>query len=786
MQELTEGTCLSKRYTLLRRVASGGMADVWLASDSRNDALLALKFLQGRFAGDRLRREAFHREWQIASRLMHAHIVRVFEYHDDEDGPYFGQQYLDGPSISTLQGQALERVLGPVGLIADALRYAHGKGIVHSDITGANIVLDERGAPYLLDFGVARLEGADEGRGGGTPVAQSPQQRAGERAHPADDIYAFGVLINELVSGAPPNDGVAADYDSHGGKLPSSLRDLLNRMLAAERDARPAAEAVATALREAGFEPGLAQPPNMPQAPAEMPEEIEVRAVHPRPGGQAPAAVSSESRGIPARVVAVGLIVLLVAFLAVLFVLPPSTESPPGESVPLQVNEPDADADKVIDGDAAVEGSVEDSEDVTFSENLSPTDGSTTAAIKAATDEALGDLLSQLERLRFRGIERWGGQSYLDALDRYAAGDQAYIARNYQAAGDHYRATSTMLEPFFDKIPLVFKETMQAARDAFAAQDHREAIRLYDLAVAITPGNADAESGLKRARNLDKVLQLMDRGRQFETNLEYDAAQQAFSNVLQLDPAWQPAEDALARISSVLEQLAFESRMTEGFNALATDNFDSARVAFEAAKAMRPGSPQPVDGLQQVDQEVRLQRIQTLEATAARQERDEQWEAAVDSYDEVLSVDGDLQFAKEGLRRATSRAALHKRLDEYIDDPDSLSSPGTMQAATTLLLELSRVDPSGPRLEDQKAVLARLLKRAATPLPVELLSDNQTEVSIFRVGRLGTFDSRQLELRPGSYVALGSRAGYRDVRLEFRVAPEIEMRPIVVKCEEKI
>ena len=327
---------------------------------------------------------------------------------------------------------------------------------------------------------------------------------------------------------------------------------------------------------------------------------------------------------------------------------------------------------------------------------------------------------------------------------------------------------------------------MQAAREAFAARDHREAIRLYDLAVAITPGNPEAESGLKRAQNLDEVVQLMDRGREFEKNLDYDAAQQAFANALQLDPAWQPAEEALARVRSALEQLAFEARMTEGFDALATDNYDSARVAFEAARAMRPGSAQPVDGLQQLDQEVRLLRIQHLQSRAADQERDEQWEAAIDSYGEALSVDGDLQFAKEGLRRATARAALHKRLDEYIGDPDSLSSPDTMQAATGLLLEISRVDPSGPRLEDQKASLARLLKRAATPLPVKLVSDNQTEVSIFRVGRLGTFDNRQLELRPGSYVALGSRAGYRDVRLEFRVAPEIELKPIIVRCEEEI
>ncbi|MGH8168872.1 MAG: hypothetical protein ACREQ1_16655, partial [Woeseiaceae bacterium] len=69
---------------------------------------------------------------------------------------------------------------------------------------------------------------------------------------------------------------------------------------------------------------------------------------------------------------------------------------------------------------------------------------------------------------------------------------------------------------------------------------------------------------------------------------------------------------------------------------------------------------------------------------------------------------------------------------------------------------------------------------------VQLVSDNATEVSIFRIGKLGTFTTQELSLRPGAYVATGSRIGFRDVRLEFRVAPEIEAEPIVIKCEERI
>ncbi len=779
MQDLSEGLRLAGRYTLQRRIGDGGMAEIWMAEDTRSDSPLALKFLKLEFCNDPRLRALFHQEWRLASRLMHAHIVHVFEYHDDAERPYFGQQYIDGPPFASLQGQALDQVLRPIGLIADALRYAHGKGIVHSDLTSANIRLDARGAPYLLDFGVARQAG--DVAGGGSPIAQSPQQRAGAAAHPADDIYALGVLINELLSGAPPVGGDLAIQTSAGEKIPTSLRELLRQMLADDRSTRPSAEAVADRLQTLGFASGAAL---LKQAAAtsvpEFREEIAVRAVRPRAAAAAQAQNAADnSRGIPTSFVMAGLAVLLLAFLAVLFLLPPAEQTASDSGQVAAVSSPDGTIPSTNTDQL-------DDESASFSENVQRTSSDNPAAIKAAADEALGDLLSQLERLKFRGVERWGGQEFLDALDRYAAGDASYIAKNYQAAGDHYRATSKMLEPFFARIPVVFRDTMQAAREAFERQDHREAIRLFDLAVAITPGNAEAETGLQRAQNLERILQLMDRGREFEKNLEYDAARQAFATVLEVDPAWQPATEALARVRAALEQLAFEMRMTEGFNALAGRDYDSARAAFEAAKSMRPGSSQPVDGLQQLDQEIRLQRIRQLESLAASQEQNEQWEAAVESYREALSVDGDLQFAQEGLSRANERTALHQQLDKFISDPDSLSAPQTMQAATNMLLQLSRISPSGPRLEDQKESLSRLLKRAATPLPVKLVSDNQTEVSIFRVGRLGSFESRQLELRPGSYVATGSRPGYRDVRLEFRVAPELEMKPIIVRCEETI
>lgn len=230
MRVLKEGTQLADRYSLIRRLGAGGMAEIWLASDRLADTRVALKFLCAELAADPAYRDLLHKEWRLSSRLMHANIVRVFEFHDDPDGAYYSLQYTGDASLGVLCGKNPEDALRPVGLIADALRYAHAKGVIHRDIKAANILLDGRGVPYLIDFGVATEPGNDNPATGGSAVASSPQQQAGKAAAVEDDIYGLGVLMVELLSGAPPPasgneiDIMLAD----GGKMPAALHALIS------------------------------------------------------------------------------------------------------------------------------------------------------------------------------------------------------------------------------------------------------------------------------------------------------------------------------------------------------------------------------------------------------------------------------------------------------------------------------------------------------------------------------------------------------------------------------
>jgi tetratricopeptide (TPR) repeat protein len=784
MQALGKGIELANRYTLVKKLGSGGTAQTWLARDRMTRASVALKVR----ISSAVSTAVFHREWQTSIRLMHAHIVRVFEYHDEAEPEFYSLQYVDGPDISILSGAPLEHILAPVSLVADALRYAHARDVVHRDIKAGNVLLDENGAPYLIDFGVAASKG--EAAAGGSLIASSPQGLAGEPPHPADDIFALGGLVYELISGRSPyssSDTVEDIRDRvpvpvcrpDGSAVPAQVRDLVTAMLSKDAAERPDAAAVVEQLAAAGFSGGPAPTSYVGKARTTAEEVIDVAD---KPRGRARPAASTalpatkSSDGLNPRVVGISLAVLLLLLVGVVFFLPDTVD----EVAP----QADVEATDVADEKTADQPG---RSGVEFTENVDDLRGrDARVQARANTEEVLGELLSKMETLERRAVQRWGGLRFKQAQAVYADGDQAYLARDYALAAAKYQEAIEIVDPLLEQVDEVFDEALADGLAALEAGDPVEALRQLELAVAISSSDAAARAAFERAKNLATVLSLVEQGLEYEGNLEMEAARLSFSDAVELDPEWQPAQEGLARVLATIEQMEFDQRMTEGLMALGDKDYASARAAFRMAEKLKPGSPEPADGLLQVDLGIRLDRIASLERRAEAEKSAEQWETAIETYESILEIDGNLLFAQQGLVEAQRMSALHAELDGYIKAPDTLSAPSTMAKATRLVVDITRMPGIGPRLADERDQLSRLLKRAATPLTVRLVSDNLTDVSIYKIGKLGSFESRELSLRPGTYVAVGSRPGFRDVRLEFRVAPELDMQPVVVRCEEAI
>lgn len=199
-------------YELCAEIAHGAMGVVYRARQISGDRWVALKMLRsGRFAGQE-ELERFEREAQAAGRLEHPNIVPVYDVGRHEGRAYYAMQLVEGPSlcVELPRLNANHRAAAQImAVIARAIHYAHGQGIIHRDMKPANILFDRDGTPLVTDFGLAKqTENANtltlSGQIVGTAAYMAPEQAAGRSIGTATDIYALGAILYELLTGAPP------------------------------------------------------------------------------------------------------------------------------------------------------------------------------------------------------------------------------------------------------------------------------------------------------------------------------------------------------------------------------------------------------------------------------------------------------------------------------------------------------------------------------------------------------------------------------------------------------
>jgi serine/threonine-protein kinase len=216
---------LADRYSILRELGAGGMATVYLAEDRKHRRQVAVKVLRPELAAA-LGHERFLREIEIAAGLSHPHILPLYDSGDADGVLYYVMPYVEGESlrdrIDREKQLPLDEALALAREVADALSYAHARGVIHRDIKPENILL-QSGHAVVADFGIARAVNAaggsrltETGLAVGTPAYMSPEQVAGETdLDGRSDLYALGCVLYETLAGQPPFTGPTLESVVH-------------------------------------------------------------------------------------------------------------------------------------------------------------------------------------------------------------------------------------------------------------------------------------------------------------------------------------------------------------------------------------------------------------------------------------------------------------------------------------------------------------------------------------------------------------------------------------------
>lgn len=405
---------------------------------------------------------------------------------------------------------------------------------------------------------------------------------------------------------------------------------------------------------------------------------------------------------------------------------------------------------------------------------------------RRAVEDLISRLLDLQEELEALAVERWGAERLAAARNLATEGDEAFLAESFDSARERYQQAISALEALLATAGAAFDEAMARGQAALLAGDSSAAEAAFDLAAAIRPDDAGARRGLERAAVLDEVLTMIREAQRRVEEGELDLAEARLEAALELDPDTEAARAALADVRRRITDRDFNAALSRGYGALADGRLENARAAFREAQRLRPAAPEVEEGLLLVNQSSTDRRITELRSEAQALFEAERYDESAERYAAALELDDALRFARQGRDRALRLARLEERMVATLDAPDRLSEDVILEQARALLTEAQTIPEPGPRFASRISALEDLLAVAAEPVAVVLRSDGATEVTILRVARLGSFEQRNIELRPGLYTATGTRPGFRDVRLEFRVTPDPADNEVTIRTEERI
>jgi len=405
---------------------------------------------------------------------------------------------------------------------------------------------------------------------------------------------------------------------------------------------------------------------------------------------------------------------------------------------------------------------------------------------KEYSEQKLADFLKIKKELDSKGAAEWGGDPYQQLLELSRAADASLMQEAYADAAAGYARASAAALSLKEGMPAVLHDMLDQGRRAIAEGNGKDAERFFRLALTIEPGNPAVLRDLERAKNCERVVQLVRSAARHEADSRLSRALEDYEEAVRLDPASEAAEAGSARVAGLIASRQFDELMAGGITALHENNYRQARALLLKARVIRPDSPEVRDALAQADAALKRMRIEELRTRADAAEQSEDWEQALDAYQDVLTLDGSIQFALQGKERALKRRKLEEGIKNYLAQPSLLEIDQSLNRAIALLDEARRAEPRGSRLSRLITGLDSLVTAARTTIAVILVSDGMTEVAVYRVGKLGRFQSRELALRPGTYTVTGSRAGYKDVRHTLSIRPDSTALHLTVACNEKI
>ena len=407
-------------------------------------------------------------------------------------------------------------------------------------------------------------------------------------------------------------------------------------------------------------------------------------------------------------------------------------------------------------------------------------------AQKPIAQALLSELLAKIDELELSGVQIWAQSEWKKINTIQDEGDTAYLNRSYDMAAASYRTAMQLLIDLEVAVPSILQQSLSQGQAAILQENKPLAISNFETALAIDGSNQLAKAGLDRALKLDKVIALSNQGKRLAEEREWIESIEAFQAALAIDSNWKTALEGLTASILSNDEEQFQLSLSEGYALMKEQKFEEAEVSFRKSLSIVPDSKEGQQAIEELEIQRRIVLTKSLKYKALIAEVNEEWDNAESYYEAILSLDPNIQEVKDSLLRVRQRIKLINQMISFIAKAEQLNDDKLFSQAQETLNQAEAILNKGPELIEQVSKMQQVLKVASIPLQVTLISDQKTNVVIYKKGDFGLFERQSVLLKPGIYTAKGMRIGYRDTTLRFKVDPNLSEQSFTVICREKI
>jgi hypothetical protein len=401
-------------------------------------------------------------------------------------------------------------------------------------------------------------------------------------------------------------------------------------------------------------------------------------------------------------------------------------------------------------------------------------------------EQALQNFLRIQAQPDLDNAEIWANDAWQKAFNTAAHGDDVFGQGDFITALDSYKDAGAQLQTILNDRDHILQQSLEAGWQFLDENAVEEASAAFGRVIAMQSDHQQAGLGIERSAVREQVLELFITAQQAEISNTLPLAADAYTSALQLDPLYIPARQALDKVETELRNRAFGDSLGRALQGIENGQFAMAEKALSEATKIRPDDVAIKDARQRLLAARRQARLSALRTEAGHLEQTENWAAARDRYVQALKVDPQAAFARNGRTKTEQKLQLHKQLDHYLTDITRLYSEDPLNNARELLAAHQLTSGNEPLLSEKLEKLQEAVRLAVIPIDLLLISDNLTQVTVYKIGQLGTFAQKQLSLRPGKYTVTGSRRGYRDVLKQVDLRPGTNGQSLDIRAEEQI